>query len=276
MAIKLGAVLCADEVTPGSLVTLSSLGFETINIAFWKSLGSYDLSQLAETVHASSLKVSALSIFGNTLACADTLAGWESLITHASLFGSPFVTGFAGRVTGKSVEDSLGAWKDTFSSLLDLAYRHACRGLLFENCRMGDLWKRGNWNIAINGNAWSLMFGALDDQKLGLQWEPCHQVEAFIDPLAQLKAWLPKVKHVHGKDALIDWDLLKIIGLYASDKPISSVLPGEGDSDWQAIIRMLQEAGYDGSIDIETKNQNFFPDLQEKKRSLEYLKQCLL
>lgn len=275
MAIKLGAVLCADEVSAASLETLSSLGFETLNIAFWKSLGSYDLSQLAEIAAESSLEVSALSIFGNTLEREDTLEGWKSLITHSSLFGSPFVTGFAGRVNGKSVEDSLETWKDTFSPLLDLAYKHDCQGLLFENCRMGDLWKRGNWNIAINGDAWALMFGVLDDPKLGLQWEPCHQVEAFIDPLIQLEEWLPKVKHVHGKDALIDWDLLKVIGLYAPDKAISSVLPGEGESDWKAIIRMLQATGFKGSIDIETKTQKFLPDLQGKKRSLKYLQQCL-
>jgi sugar phosphate isomerase/epimerase len=275
MAIKLGAVLSADEVTPSSLDTLSSLGFETINIAFWKSLGSCDLPQLAEIVAGSSLEVSALSIFGNTLAGFDTLVGWEYLITHASLFGSPYVTGFAGRVTGKSVEESLVPWKETFSSLLDLAYKYDCRGLLFENCRMGDLWKRGNWNIAINGDAWALMFDALDDPRLGLQWEPCHQVEAFIDPLPQLKQWLPRVKHLHGKDSHIDWPLLKAIGLYAPDKAISSVLPGEGDSDWLSIIRMLQESGYEGSIDIEAKNQKFFPDLDEKKRSLKYLQQYL-
>ncbi len=271
MAIKLGAVLCANEVTPSSLKMLSSMGFETINIAFWQSLGTSDLPHLAETVNSSSLEVSALSIFGNTLAGVDTLSGWESLITHSSLFGSPYVTGFAGRVTGKSVENSLSTWKATFSSLLDLAYKHDCRGLLFENCRMGDLWKRGNWNIAINGDAWSLMFDALDDSRLGLQWEPCHQVEAFLDPLLQLKEWLPRVKHVHGKDAHVDWALLKVIGLYSSDKPISSVLPGEGDSDWGAIIQLLKDGGYKGSIDIETKNQNFFPNLEEKKRSMEYL-----
>lgn len=274
MAIKLGAVLSVDEVTPAALETLSSLGFETINITFWQSIGPVDLSQLAETVAASSLEVSALSIFGNTLSGFDTLAGWQSLITHASFFGSPYVTGFAGRVTGKSVEDSLGAWKETFSPLLDLAYKYDCRGLLFENCRMGDLWKRGNWNIAINGDAWSLMFKALDDPKLGLQWEPCHQVEAFLDPLPQLKQWLPKVKHVHGKDAHVDWDMLKGVGLYGKVKPIRPVLPGEGDSDWKSIMQMLKKAGYDGSIDIEAKNQ-FFPNLQKKIQSLEYLKKFL-
>ena len=170
------------------------------------------------------------------------------------------------------MKDSLPVWKATFSSLLDLAYKHDCPGLLFENCRMGDLWKRGNWNIAINGEAWALMFGVLDDRRLGLQWEPCHQVEAFLDPLIQLKEWLPRVKHVHGKDARVDWDLLKVIGLYSSDKPISSVLPGEGDSDWGAIIQLLKQGAYEGSIDLETKKPDvFFPDLEEKKRSREYL-----
>lgn len=275
MAIELGAVLYAHEVTPASLATLATMGFSTLNISFWQSLDSVDLVLLADTVAATSLKVSALSVFGNTLMKEETLLAWKTLIRNASLFGSPFVTGFAGRVTGKSVEASLPLWKETFSDLLEVAYQHRCKALLFENCRMGDLWKRGDWNIAINGDAWALMFDTLDDPKLGLQWEPSHQVEAFLDPLEQLRKWLTKIKHIHGKDASIDRALLRSVGLYGPKKAIGAVLPGQGETDWASLIGILKDGGYTGSIDLETEGKDFCSDLPEKKLALEYLSGCL-
>ena len=274
MPIKLGALLKIEEITPDSLSLLSRSGFETLAISFWGSLGSVDLASLADMVNASSLEVSALSIFGNPLGKAETLSAWKDLITHASLFGSPYVTGFAGRIPGTSVELSLSTWKETFSPLLELAYQKECKGLLFENCRMGDLWKRGNWNIAINDEAWSLMFNALDDEKLGLEWEPCHQVEAFLDPLAQLSRWKGKVKHVHGKDATVNRQLLSEIGIYSSRKAITPVLPGKGDTDWACIGSMLSGDSYSGCIDIESMETTFFNKYEEKLESLRYLRQC--
>jgi sugar phosphate isomerase/epimerase len=274
MPIKIGALLKVEEITCDSLKVLSSAGFETLAISFWNSLGSTDLPALADLVAASSLEVSALSIFGNPLGNEETLSSWKELITKASLFGNPYVTGFAGRIPGKSVENSLAPWKETFSSLLELAYAKECRGLLFENCRMGDLWKRGTWNIAINDEAWSLMFNALDDEKLGLEWEPCHQVEAFLDPLAQLSKWKGKVKHIHGKDATVNRQLLAEIGIYSSRKAITPVLPGKGDTDWSSIEDILVGTDYCGCIDIESMETTFFNKFEEKLASLEYLKHC--
>ncbi|AEV28839.1 sugar phosphate isomerase/epimerase [Sphaerochaeta pleomorpha str. Grapes] len=274
MPIKIGALLKIEEITADSLSALSRSGFETLAISFWGSLGPVDLENLADLVRASSLEVSALSIFGNPLGNEETLTAWKELISHASLFGSPYVTGFAGRVPGNSVEHSLSAWKETFSSLLEIAYKKECKGLLFENCRMGDLWKRGNWNIAINDEAWSLMFNALDDGKLGLEWEPCHQVEAFLDPLAQLLRWKGKVKHVHGKDATVNRQLLSEIGIYSSRKAITPVLPGLGDTDWASIKAILTQDAYEGCIDIESMETTFFNKYEQKLDSLRYLQQC--
>ena len=275
MPIKLGAVVSAEEITSENLSILVALGFETLNIAFWQEIGDVDLARLAETVANSSVKVSALSVFGNTLMKEETRFAWNILIQNSAFFGSPYVTGFAGRITGKSVEASLDAWKATFSDLLEQAYRYDCPGLLFENCRMGDVWKRGDWNIAINGDAWHLMFEKLADQRLGLEWEPCHQVEALLDPLQQLSLWSSRVKHVHGKDAKVDRSLLSSIGLYASHKAVFPVLPGKGDTDWFSLISILKLADYEGSIDIECEGKSFFTKIEEKKRALEYLKSCL-
>lgn len=83
---------------------------------------------------------------------------------------------------------------------------------------MGGNWSKGNWNIAHNPAAWELMFNALPEDNLGLQWEPCHQMVQLIDPLPQLKKWTGKILNVHGKDATIDWDIIKQHGIGGSEQ----------------------------------------------------------
>ena len=276
MSITIGALVSAQEITPESLAGLKDMGFEGISISFWEQIGKTDLASLAEIATNAQLPVTALSIWGNPLANDLTLASWKTLIQSASLFGKPFVTGFAGRIPNGSVEESLVRWKQVFSMLLEDAYHFDCRGLLMENCRIGDVWKRGKWNIAINDAAWELLFATLDDEKLGLEWEPCHQVESMVDPLPQLERWRQRIHHVHGKDAHIDWDLLHTIGLYSPQKAISPTLPGKGDTDWKALIQILSGSGFSGSIDIETEEPSFFANPTQKAEALAYLKACRL
>ncbi|NLE16334.1 MAG: sugar phosphate isomerase/epimerase [Spirochaetales bacterium] len=274
MSIALGALVSAHELDKETLKLLKKLGFETLSISFWETLGEIDLDALAAEVHTSGLEVAALSIWGNPLQKEETAEGWKRLISGASRFGDPFVTGFAGRVPGSSVEDSLESWKALFSELLDLAHQNNCKGLLMENCRLGDTWKQGKWNIAINDDAFNLLFSMLADERLGLEWEPCHQVEAFVDPVAQLSRWLDRIKHIHGKDARVDWEALKTFGLFAKRKAIHTTLPGMGDTDWHALCSLLEEGGYQGSIDLETTGSSFFEDLEGKGKALSYLKAC--
>lgn len=274
MSIAIGALVAAKELDRENLAILKQLGFESIGITFWETLGETDLLALAKLVEKADMQVSALSVWGNPLANSTTAEGWRTLIEHASQFGSPFVTGFAGRVPNTSVEESLPAWKDLFSDLLERAHQHDCKGLLMENCRIGDVWKRGKWNIAINDDAWKLLFTTLDDEKLGLEWEPCHQVEALVEPIAQLGRWIHKIKHIHGKDTHVDWAQLSTYGLYAKQKAITTTLPGLGDTDWRALCAFLTRTAYQGSIDVETEGSSFFDDLETKAQALSYLKTC--
>ena len=54
-----------------------------------------------------------------------------------------------------------------------------------------------------------MMFTEVPDKNLGLEWELAHQMSQLIDPLPQLKQWVKKVIHVHGKDAYVDWDTVE-------------------------------------------------------------------
>lgn len=274
MTIKIGALVEAGELSTELVSTLEESGFESLSISFWEQVDGNLLDSACTLLEGSSLTVSALSVWGNPLESDVVRSGWSTLIAAAHRFGSPFITGFAGRLAAASVEASLDSWQNLFLHLLDEGYRAGVKGLLMENCRMGDLWKRGRWNIAINDAAWRLLFDRIGDERLGLEWEPCHQVEAFVDPIAQLGRWKERIHHIHGKDARWDHGLLSQVGLYSPKKAFTSELPGGGDTDWQSLLRLLVTSGWHGSIDLEVPRGTFSASLPAASLALEHLKEC--
>ena len=142
---------------------------------------------------------------------------------------------------------------------------------------MGGTWKLGSWNLATGPDAWELLFNEIPDPSLGLEWEPCHQLLCLADPLAQLERWAAKVFHVHGKDAHIDWDVIRHRGLFGKTKWAVQRTAGFGDSDWVGIIRALTTAGYAGTIDIEGWNDPVYKDEREiegQRLGMLFLKKC--
>lgn len=259
-------------------------GFESFGITFWQTTGGIDLpetaKQIREVVDEKNVVISSLTVFGNVLTGeggnSDTLASWERLIDNAHYFGTDLVTGFTGRLPDRPIPESIPKFKQIYG---ELAQRAADKGvrLAFENCNMGGSWYGGDWNIAHNPTAWELMFDALPMDHLGLQWEPCHQLVKFIDPIPQLRKWVKKIFSVHGKDATVAWDILREYGKdghmqYAWDRT-----PGFGDSDWTNIISILRAGGYKGTIDIEGFHDPVYQGELEytgQVHGLNYLKQC--
>jgi sugar phosphate isomerase/epimerase len=233
-------------------------GFESIQLTFWQSLGGRDLVRLAgelrEVLAERDIPISAVGIYGNPLEGSalnrETLAGFEALIDHAHLFGTNLVTGFTGRVLGQPIPASLPRFKEIFGPL---ARRAADRGLriAFETCAMDGTWQSGDFNIAHTPDAWEMMFDALPDENLGLEWEPCHQMLMLIDPVPQLRRWIPKIFHVHGKDATIRWDVVRRNGVFGKEPFAFHRTPGFGDSNWTGIISDLRQGGYKGHLTIE-------------------------
>lgn len=263
-------------------------GFESFQLTFGKTLGGLDLSALAGSVRHvlgeddSGARVSSLGIFGNPLGDepldAETRAGWESCIDHAAAFGTDLVCGFTGRVRGRPIPESLPRYVEVFGPL---AKRAADRGvrLAFENCAMGGDWNAGDWNIAHGPAAWRLMFDALPDRNVGLEWEPCHQMVQLMDPLPQLREWLPtgRVFHLHGKDATIHWDVVRRQGILGAEPFAFHRTPGFGDTNWTDVISELRRARWRGSIDIEGWHDPVYRDELEmtgQVHGLHYLKHC--
>lgn len=270
----------ADQIIP----QIVQHGFESFNLTFWQSTGKTDLVEMAKRVRALAEEhdfvVPAVSVFGNSLTGegdnADTLASWERLIDHAHLFGADIVSGFTGRLTGQPIDESIPRFKEVFG---ELTRRAADRGvrIAFENCDMGGTWATGDWNIAHNPTAWELMFNAVPEQNIGLEWEPCHQMVSLIDPIPQLRKWANKVFHVHGKDATIAWDVVKEHGVHGPKPFVWHRTPGFGDTNWTDIITILRQNDYKGTIDIEGWHDPVYKDELEmtgQVHALNYLKRC--
>ncbi|MBV9468950.1 MAG: sugar phosphate isomerase/epimerase [Abitibacteriaceae bacterium] len=259
-------------------------GFESFQIMFWQTLGGANLEELAQQVNealvGSDAVISSLGIFGNPLGSRDidqqTREGWEKCIEAAHLFNCNMVVGFAGRVVDKPIPESMGRYAEVFGALGKRAANKGVR-IAFENCDMGGDWQRGDWNIAHNPTAWEMMFNAIPSENIGLEWEPCHQMVSLIDPMPQLRKWLPKIFHVHGKDATVLWDVVREYGVHGPKEFAFHRTPGFGDSNWTDIISELRRGGYEGSIDIEGWHDPVYRDELEmtgQVHALNYLKRC--
>jgi sugar phosphate isomerase/epimerase len=256
------------------------LGFESFSLSFWQTLGNINLkttaAQIKDALGASGAIVSSIGIYGNPLVDDVTRDGWRQLIDVADLFGCNIVTGFAGRIVDKPVPESMPRFAEVFGPLAKQAADKGVR-LAFENCDMDGTWQRGDWNIAHNPVAWEMMFNAVSGDNVGLQWEPAHQMLNLIDPLPQLRKYVKKVFHLHGKDASIRWDVIRERGIGGCQPFAFHRTPGFGDSNWTDIISALREGGFVGSIDIEGWHDPIYRDDLEmtgQVAGLAYLKRC--
>ncbi len=296
--IRIGTLVNRGMQSPQYIKTILPYGFESFSLTFWGTTKGVEWEQLADdinkTLSGSNAVISSLAIFGNPLEESEkdleTLKGWEECIKAAGLFGCGIVGGFTGRLRGKPIHESIPAFKKVWSRLAELAEKKNVR-IAFENCDMGGTWQSGDWNIAHNPTAWEMMFDAVDSDRLGLEWEPCHQMVSLMDPLPQIAEWGHRMYHIHGKDATIRWDIVRKYGIHSSVhadiavkhgfQPVPAFAyhrtPGFGDSNWTDIISELREVGFAGSIDIEGWHDPVYRDDLEmtgQVHGLNYLKQC--
>jgi sugar phosphate isomerase/epimerase len=282
--IRIGTLVSGNLPNPaGHIAQILPHGFESFAITFWQTLGDVDLPRLAAEVReviGEQAVISAVSIFGNPLETTpidcESLSGWERLIDYAHLFGADIVTGFTGRLRGQPIDASIGRYAEVFGPL---ARRAADRGvrIAFENCDMDGNWRTGDWNIAHNPRAWELMFDALPVDNIGLEWEPCHQMVNLIDPIPQLRKWVHRVFHMHGKCATIHWDVVREHGIGGAKPFAFHRTPGFGDCNWTDIFSELRMGGYRGAIDIEGYHDPVYRGALEmtgQVHGLNYLKHC--
>lgn len=295
--IRIGTLVGAGMKAPEYISQILHHGFESFSLTFWQTCEGIDFKKLSREVNAvlagSNAVISSIGIFGNPLGDEPkdktTLAGWKQCIDNAHLFGCDIVAGFTGRVRGKRIDESIPTYKKVWTPLAKRAADKGVR-IAFENCDMGGTWETGDWNIAHNPTAWEMMFDAVPGDHMGLEWEPCHQMVSLIDPIPQLREWVSRIIHVHGKDASVNWDVVRTFGVHSGmpggivlpgSKPVPSFAhhrtPGYGDSNWTDIISILRMGGFKGSIDIEGWHDPVMRgdlEMSGQVRALNYLKDC--
>jgi sugar phosphate isomerase/epimerase len=254
-------------------------GFESFQLTAGWGVGEVEFERIAgsvrEMIEGKAL-VSALGFYGNPILKEDDARLFALYIEKASLFGAKIVTGFAGALDGKSIEDNKPAfskvWKPIAARAADLGVKIA-----FENCEMGGQWNDARMNVAHAPAFWEWMWNEIPGDNVGLCWEPCHQMVSLIDPIPQLRKVVGKVFNVHGKDATIAWDILKSRGLRGGEPYVWHRHPGFGDTNWTDIVSILRKAGYVGSIDIEGYHDPVYRNELEmvgQTRALRYLQDC--
>ncbi|MCL1856619.1 MAG: sugar phosphate isomerase/epimerase [Kiritimatiellaeota bacterium] len=283
--IRIGTLAGRGAKTAEYIAEILPYGFESFQINFWGGLGEVNIKELAKKVKGvlgdSGAIISSLGMFGNPLdpaadSFANTVKGWEACIDNAHLFGTDLVCGFAGRMVGKPIDQSMGQFKKIFGKLAKRAADKGVR-LGFENCDMGGTWHAGDWNIAQYPTAWEMMFNEVPMDNLGLEWEPCHQMVKLIDPMPQLRKWAPKIFHIHGKDCTVKWDVIREFGVTGPKTWAFHRTPGFGDSDWKAIISELRQQKWTGAIDIEGWHDPVYCgdlEMTGQVTGMKYLKEC--
>lgn len=284
-SIRVGTLVSADKAdnVANTIRAILPHGFESFSLTFWGIVNA-DLKKLArdvkEALGDSGAVISSVAIFGNPLESGEgdkaAAEGWKKLIDNVHLFGADIVAGFTGRLRGKSIDACIPRFRKVFEPLAKRAQDKGVR-LAFENCDMGGTWGSGDWNIAHNPTAWQMMFDAVPYDNIGLEWEPCHQMVSLIDPMPQLREWVKKIFHVHGKDATVLWDVVRKHGVHGPHTFAFHRTPGFGDSNWTDIITELRRGGFKGSIDIEGWHDPVYRgelEMTGQVHGLNYLKQC--
>jgi sugar phosphate isomerase/epimerase len=285
--IRIGTLVPAHERTAEVIRQLLPHGFETFQVSFGRTVGGYDVGGLADQLRrvldAAAVapndvppKISAIGVYGNPLTSPDTVRDWERLIDSAALFDCDIVSGFAGRIPGRPVPESFEPFRKVFGPLARRAEDRGVR-IAFENCEKRGTWESGDWNIAHAPAAWDAMFATVESPVIGLEWEPCHQLVSFVDPLPQLRRYAARIWHVHGKDAAVHWDVIRAHGIRGGVPYVDHRFPGFGDTNWADVIGTLRQSGWRGSIDIEGFHDPVFRDALEttgQVAALAHLKRC--
>jgi sugar phosphate isomerase/epimerase len=256
-------------------------GFESFSLTMWAKIGDINLKEKAKEVLdciGDKAVISSLGMFGNPLMNEETARDFGRCIEACRYFNCDIVAGFAGAIEGKPLPDSMPQFKKVWGELARIAEANNVR-IAWENCDMGGWWHDPRWNIAHAPSAWEMMFNEVQSPNIGLEWEPCHQMNSLIDPLPQLRklAAAGKIFHVHGKDATVFWDVIKEYGIRGGKQYVYHRTPGFGDTNWTDVISILRMHKWKGSIDIEGWHDPVYRDDLEmtgQVHALNYLKNC--
>ena len=261
--MKLG-YLC--NYSPDEVARAARLGFDSLEVHA-RSICE-DLTDLPKARAAAkqaravfddyAVSVSAVSYYGNPLAADPRTERirYRTVFAIADVLDVAAIATMAGSAPNEGTDDNLKRFGRLFRPVAAMAER-AGKKLAFENWPgFGGELPLKSVNLARSPALWRRMFDAAESDALGLEFDPSHLVRIGVDHMAALKAFAPRVHHVHAKDTEMLWDSIAEHGYYGGS-PFRYRIPGYGEVDWAEFISGLVEIGYDGGVVIEHEDPIF-------------------
>ncbi|OZM77215.1 sugar phosphate isomerase/epimerase [Pseudonocardia sp. MH-G8] len=250
-------------------------GFEALEVAAWPAgatvggaadhldpvgFGPGDAERVRALFGRHGLTLSALTYYENPLhpdpvRRAEVHRHLEACIDAAQLLGVAPVGMFVGRDPARTVGENLLLAEEALTPLVERAGELGVP-LMVENCPKPD-WHpdRLPGNLAYSPELWEWMF----DLGLDLNFDPSHLPGVGIDPVAALRPYVDRVRHVQANDVEVFPELRDRVGYLG---PVHRADPadaewwryravGLGGLDWRRLVDVLYEGGFDGVVSVE-------------------------
>lgn len=270
----------------------SDQGFDTVEVMCWPkvkaerryagvshidvaNLSDMESKKIKTLTQKYGVSISGLGYYPNPLVADEKEASVyidhiNKVITASSKLGVGRMNTFIGRDPTRSLKDNWALFDERWPEIVKHAEKQKVK-VGIENCPMyfsDDEWPGGK-NMAINPVVWREMFSRIQSDYFGLNYDPSHLVWQMMDPAWPLLEFKDKLFHIHAKDALVDKDKLRQVGIMATPLEYHAPkLPGLGDVDWIQFFANLTEARYSGPVCIEVEDRAYEGSLEDRKRAL--------
>ncbi len=261
--------------------TVSEMGFACVEVACWPQgkaerryagVSHIDVSEMTDEKAAyildyckqKNVEISALAFYPNTMdgnlkKRQENIAHLKKVIEASAQLGVNMVTTFIGRDSEKSVEENIELLREIWPPIIACAEERKVK-IAIENCPMlfgRDQWPGGQ-NLMTTPVIWRKLFGIIDSEYFGLNYDPSHFIWQQMDYIKPLYEFKNKIFHVHYKDIKLYRDRLEECGVMAYPLDyMSPKLPGFGDVNWGYYVSALTDIGYEGYTCIEVEDKAF-------------------
>lgn len=278
--IRIGT-LAKIDTAPEYIKQIMHHGFESYELtgggSEMQTMDQFDrIAKSTLDLLGSTATISSIGYYANPLTKQSDADLFAKYIDSAHLFGTNIVGGFTGSLDGRPIPENIPVFKKVWSELAKRAEDKGVK-IAFENCDYDGWYHATRWNIMHSPAVWEILFNEVPSDAIGLEWEPRHQMASLVDPIPNLRKWVSKIYHVHGKDGTIAWDVIKEFGIRSGRDYIWHRTPGFGDTNWTDIISILRMAKWEGAIDIEGWHDPVYRgdlEMTGQVHALNYLKNC--
>jgi sugar phosphate isomerase/epimerase len=189
--------------------------------------------------------------------CERATAEMVATVRVAQAIGATVVSGF----TGSSLSSFVGGWPPPEPEQVEQGYRDFASSWqpILDACREASIRFAAHVHpgqIAFDLYSAERALEVLDGRdEFGFLFDPTPLHWQGVDPVAFLRRFPDRIFHVHVTDAVLTLDGRS--GVLGSLLPVGDPRrgwqprsPGRGGIDWDAVLRALNEIGYDGPLSV--------------------------